>query len=227
MSTHGATAVSQLIHYMVAMTPQHEIRNEVSEHRSPSYEIAPLFVNRWSPRSMTGDPLDEDEFMPLFEAAKWAPSAYNDQPWHFLYVTRDSDHWNDYFDLLYDGNKTWAKRAAVLVVMVSKTTFDYNGEPSQTHSFDTGAAWQNLTLEGARRGLVVHGIGGFDYERAAAVLSIPSDYAIEAMAAIGVRASPKALPGEMQEREEPSDRKPLDDIITEGAFDVNEYGSDK
>lgn len=212
---------------MVARKPQHETHDEVSKHRSPSYDIAPLFVNRWSPRSMTGEPLDEDEFMPLFEAAKWAPSSYNNQPWRFLYATRNSDHWNGYFDLLSDENKTWAKRAAVLVVMVSKTTFDYNGEPSQTHSFDTGAAWQNLALEGARRGLVVHGIGGFDYERAADVLSIPSDYAIEAMAAIGVRDSPKALSPEMQEREAPSDRKPLNDIVREGAFDGTAYGGDE
>ncbi len=176
---------------------------------------------------MTGESLDEDEFMPLFEAAKWAPSSYNNQPWRFLYTTRNSDHWNVYFDFLSNENKIWAKRAAVLVVMVSKTTFDYNGEPSRTHSFDTGAAWQNLALEGARQGLVVHGIGGFDYERAAAVLSVPSDYAIEAMAAIGVRETPSALPSEMQEREQPSDRKPLSDVVIEGAFDGTEYGGDK
>ncbi len=176
---------------------------------------------------MTGESLDKDEFMPLFEAAKWAPSSYNNQPWRFLYATRNSDHWNAYFDLLSDENKIWAKRAAVLVVMVSKTTFDHNGERSRTHSFDTGAAWQNLALEGARRGLVIHGIGGFDYERATAVLSIPSEYTIEAMAAIGVRASPNALPPEMQEREAPSDRKPLSDIVIDGALDGIEDGGDE
>lgn len=206
---------------------QPAIRNEIREHRSPGYDIAPLFVNRWSPRSMTGESLSEDEFMSLFEAAKWAPSAYNDQPWRFLYTTRDSDHWDIFFDLLSDENKTWAKRAGVLVVMVSKTTFDYNGEPSRTHSFDTGAAWQNLALEGARRGLVVHGIGGFDHERATAVLSIPSEYVIEAMAAVGVRASPNTLPPEMQERETPSGRKPLDDIVIEGAFSDTVDGGDE
>lgn len=212
---------------MGARPPQHEIHTDVREHRSPSYDIAPLIVNRWSPRSMTGESLDKDEFMPLFETAKWAPSSYNNQPWRFLYATRNSDHWNVYFDLLSKENKIWAKRAAILVVMVSKTTFDYNGEPSRTHSFDTGTAWQNFALEGARRGLVVHGIGGFDYERATAVLSIPSAYTIEAMAAIGVRASPNALPPEMQEREAPSDRKPLSDIVIDGTFDDSDYGGDE
>lgn len=207
--------------------PQEEIRNDVREHRSPSYDIAPLFVNRWSPRSMTGDPLNEDEFMPLFEAAKWAPSSYNNQPWRFLYATRNGDHWNVYLDILSDGNRTWAKQAAVLVVMISKTTFDFNGEPSQTHSFDAGAAWENMALEGARRGLVVHGMEGFDYEQAAAVLSIPSGYAIEAMAAIGIRGPPETLPIEMQEGEEPSDRKSLNDIIVEGTFDFTDSLGDE
>ncbi|ELZ12692.1 nitroreductase family protein [Halovivax asiaticus JCM 14624] len=176
---------------------------------------------------MTGKPLDEDEFMPLFEAARWAPSSYNNQPWRFLYATREDDHWNAYLDFLSAENKTWAKRAAVLVVILSKTTVDYNGEPSRTHSFDTGAAWQNLALEGARRRLVVHGIGGFDYERAAATLSIPAVYTIEAMAAIGIRGPAKSLPADLQEREEPSDRKSLDDIVNQGAFDsVSEEGDE-
>lgn len=105
--------------------------------------------------------------------------------------------------------------------------YNYNGEPSRTHLFNTGTAWQNHAVEGARRGLVVHGIGGFDDERATAVLSVPSEYAIEAMAAIDVQASPNALPPEIQEREEPSDRKPLSDIVLEGAFDGTDDGGDE
>lgn len=108
-----------------------------------------------------------------------------------------------------------AKRAAVLVVIVSKRTFDHNGEPSRTHSFDTGAAWQNIALEGARRGLVVHGIGGFDREMARTQLSIPPEYAIEAKVAIGNRGSAAVLPEEMR-IEHPSDRKPLEEIVFEG-----------
>lgn len=196
------------------------LRSDVHEYRSSKYDIAPLILNRWSPRSMTGEPLDETEFMPLFEAARWAPSSYNNQPWRFLYATRDSVNWDDHLDLLSDWNKSWASRAALLVVIVSKTTSEYNGEPSRTHSFDAGAAWENLALEGARRGLVVHGIGGFDYERAREVLALPADYSIEAMAAIGVPGSAAELPIELQERETPSDRKPLDEVVIEGTFDV-------
>lgn len=195
-----------------------KVRTDVRAHRTPCYDISPLYVNRWSPRAMTGERLAEDEFMPLFAAARWAPSAYNNQPWRFLYATRGDGHWDTYLDLVSDANRTWARRAAMLVAILSKTTFDHNGEPSRTHAFDTGAAWQNLALEGDRRGLVVHGIGGFDHERATAVLDIPSEYTVEAMAAIGIRAPAEVLPDELQEREIPSDRKPLADIVVEGTF---------
>lgn len=196
-----------------------ELRDEVAEQRNPEHDIDPLFVNRWSPRAMTGEPLDEDEFLPLFEAARWAPSAYNNQHWRFVYATREDDEWETFVDLLTEGNRTWADDAAVLAVIVSKTTFDHNGEPAPVHSFDTGAAWENLALEGARRDLAVHGMAGFDYERAAEELDVPEEYEVEAMVAIGKRAPPETLPEDLQEREQPSDRKPLEEIVHQGGFD--------
>ena len=192
-----------------------EVKDEVKEVRSPGYDIDPLFLNRWSPLAMTGEPLDSDEYMPLFEAARWAPSSFNNQSWRFFYATRESDGWDSYLDLLAEGNRPWAKNAALLVVIASKTTFDHNDKPSRTHSFDTGAAWENLALEGARRGLVVHGMEGFDYDAAAELLDLPDEFEIEAMCAIGERASRDTLPEDLQEREVPSDRKPLDEIVTE------------
>ncbi|SEH15675.1 Nitroreductase [Natronorubrum sediminis] len=195
-----------------------ELDEEVAEHRDPGHEIDPLFVNRWSPRAMTGETLADDEFLPLFEAARWAPSAYNNQHWRFLYATPDDDEWETFVDLLFEGNQ-WATDAGVLVVIVSKTTFDHNDEPAPVHSFDTGAAWQNLALEGARRGLVVHGMAGFDYERAAEELAVPEEYEVEAMAAIGERAPPESLPSDQQEREVPSGRKPLEEIVHRGGFE--------
>lgn len=200
-------------------TERRELRDEIAEHRDPEYDVDPLFVNRWSPRAMTGEPLDEDEYLPLFEAARWAPSAYNNQHWRFIYATREDDEWETFTDLLLGGNEEWATDAAVLAVIVSKTTFDHNGEPAPVHSFDTGAAWQNLALEGARRGLVVHGMAGFDYERAAEELDVPDEYEVEAMVAIGERAPPESLPEDLQEREQPSDRKPLEEIVHRGEFE--------
>lgn len=198
-----------------------ELRDEVRAHRHPEYEVDPVFVNRWSPRSMTGETLDEDEFMPVFEAARWAPSSRNNQHWRFLYATRNSDHWEAFVDLLSSGNRRWATDAAVLVVIVSKDTFDDGGH-ARTHSFDTGAAWENLFLEGTQRGLAIHGIAGFDYDRARDVLDVPDGYTVEAMAAIGVKAPRDALPDDLREREVPSDRKPIEEITTEGRFEFDE-----
>jgi nitroreductase len=190
-----------------------QIRDRVAEYRTPEYDVDPLFVNRWSPRSMTGEPLEQREFLPLFEAARWAPSSRNEQPWRFLYGTRNSDEWETLVSLPYQKNREWASDAAVLVVVCSKTTFDYDDSHNGTHAFDTGAAWQNLALEGARRGLVVHAMAGFDDERAAGELNVPEEYDVHAMVAIGVHA-----PDEAPESERPNGRKPLGQIAIEGGF---------
>jgi nitroreductase len=195
------------------------LRDDVADHREPGHEIDPLFVNRWSPRAMTGEPLDEAEYLPLFEAARWAPSSFNNQHWRFVYATREDDEWETFLDLLVEGNRAWAKDAALLCVVVSKTAFDHNGEPVAVHSYDTGAAWQNLALEAARRELAIRGMAGFDYERAAEELDVPEKFEVEAMFALGERAPPETLGEEYQKQEQPSGRKPLDEIVHRGGFE--------
>ncbi|HVF10112.1 MAG TPA: nitroreductase family protein, partial [Abditibacteriaceae bacterium] len=160
----------------------------------------------------------EAELMTLFEAARWAPSSYNNQPWRLLYARRDNEHWPLFFDLLADANKVWVQNAAALILFISKTTFDYNGKPSITHSFDTGAAWENLALQGTLKGYVVHGMQGFDYERAKAVLGIPEEYAVEAMVAVGKPGDKASLPEDVQKGEVPNDRRRLEATICEGPF---------
>lgn len=186
--------------------------------RKPTYEINSLILNRWSPRSLTGQELDDKELYSLFEAARWAPSSYNNQPWRFIYAKRSSSHWNLLFSLLADGNKSWCANASVLVVIVSKKTFDYNGKPSITHKFDAGAAWENLALQAITQGLVTHAMQGFDYDRAKKELDVPDDYEVTAMVAIGKRAPKEKLPPELQKNEFPNDRKPLSEIVMEGKF---------
>ena len=115
-------------------------------------------------------------------------------------------------------NQSWTKNAAVLVVVISHKNFEHNNNPSVTHSFDTGAAWENIALQAASMGLVTHGMQGFDYEKAKKELEIPEDYSIEAMIAIGKRGKKEDLPKELQEREIPAARKLLKDIIMEGKF---------
>lgn len=188
------------------------------DHRQADRPIESIFLKRWSPRAMSGEPLTDDELMTLFEAARWAPSTYNEQEWRFLYARRDTPHWQTFFDLLMDANKVWCQRAAVLVVILSHKVFERNGKPNPVHTFDTGAAFENLALQGAAMGLVVHGMAGFDRDKARSALGVPDDYAVEAMIALGRPGDPGELPPELADREKPSVRKPVDQFIREGRF---------
>jgi len=162
--------------------------------------------------------INKEELMNLFEAAKWAPSSYNNQPWRFIYALKNTRSWNELFDLLVDFNKSWCKNASALVVVISKKTFDHNGEHSITHSFDTGAAWENIALQASINGLVSHGMQAFDYAKAKKILEIPENYNVEIMIAIGKPGKKEDLPKELQEREIPSGRKKINEIIFEGRF---------
>lgn len=186
--------------------------------REREHGVDELFLNRWSPRAMSGESIEGEVLRRLFEAARWAPSANNNQPWRFLYACRGTESWPLFLGLLAEGNRIWAVRAAVLVVAVSKTTFDFNGKPSRTHSFDAGAAWENFALQGSLLGLVVHGMQGFDYDRARELLHIPDGYQVEAMIAVGKPGERNLLPPNLQEREFPSPRKSLAELSCEGAF---------
>ena len=189
-----------------------------TSERKPTFKINPLILNRWSPRSIMAEELEDDTIMALFEAARWAPSSYNNQPWRFIYAKRNTKYWNNLFDLLVESNKVWAKNAALLVVVISNKNFEYNGKFSITHQYDAGAAWENLALEATSRGLVAHGMQGFDYKKAREDLKIPDDFDVMAMIAIGKRGSKENLPSNLQEKENPNDRKPLNEIIMEGIF---------
>ena len=189
----------------------------VRDYRKPEHPVDELFIRRWSPRAMSGEEIDDATLLPLLEAARWAPSSNNNQPCRFIYARRDTPFWNTFYSLLNEGNQIWAKNAAVLIVVVSKTTFD-TGKPSRTHSFDTGAAWASLALMGTISGLVVHGMQGFDYEEAKMQLQVPDDHQVEAMIAVGRPGRKEDLPGFLQEREFPSSRKSINQIAASGVF---------
>ncbi len=193
-----------------------DIRGE--DFRKPGREIERFFVNRWSPRAMTGEEITREELMRMFEAARWAMSAFNNQPWRFLFAMRNTAHWETFFNLLTPGNQAWCRNAAVLILVASKTTFDHNSKPSRTHSYDAGAAWYSFALQGVMTGLVVHGMQGFDYDRAKKELGVPDDHQIEAMAAVGRPGDPEDLPLTLQEKEKPSQRKNVVEFVFEGGF---------
>lgn len=186
--------------------------------RKPDRPIEPLLFRRWSPRAMTGAAISATDLATLFEAARWAPSTYNEQEWRFLYAHRGGPHWATFFDLLVEGNRGWCDKAGVLIVVLSHKVFARNGKPNPVHSFDTGAAWENLALQGCAMGLVVHGMMGFDSAKARTALAVPDDYAVEAMIAIGHPGDPATLPEALQKIEAPSQRKPITELVREGAF---------
>lgn len=188
------------------------------DHRTPEYPIEPLFFRRWSPRAMNGESLSEDELLRLFEAARWAPSTYNEQEWRFLYARRDSQHWSLFFDLLMEANQVWCKNAAVLVVVLARKTFTRNNKPNPVHLFDAGSAWENLALQASTMGLIAHGMAGFDFEKARTALNVPDVFDVAAMFALGRAGNPDDLPAELREREVPSGRRPVRESICEGPF---------
>jgi len=189
--------------------------------RVAQHPIEALFLDRWSPRAMSGEALDRADLDRLFEAARWAPSSMNGQPWRFAFALAGSPNFATFFDLLVPANQAWCSRAGALVVVLSKTTFD-NGKPARTHSFDAGAAWMSLALQGSRMGLVVHGMQGFDYDAARARLGVPEEYTVECMIALGKPGRVEDLPEGYRAREQPSDRKPVEAFAFEGAFPAAE-----
>ncbi len=189
-----------------------------SERRQADHAVTPLFLDRWSPRAMSGEEISPEDLFILFEAARWAPSSMNNQPWRILYARRNSRQWPLFFDLLVDGNKAWCANAAALFVFISQTTFDQSGQPCRTHSFDTGAAWENLALQGSLQGYVVHAMQGFDYERARSDLNIPDGFQVEAMAAVGRPGKPEELSEALQKREAPNERRALAQTVCEGPY---------
>ncbi len=168
------------------------------DNRTPDHPIEALLINRWSPRAMSGEPITDVELMRLLEAARWAPSTYNEQEWRFLYARRDSSHWPTFFGLLADANQVWCGRAAMLMVVLSHKVFTRNGTPNPVHTFDAGAAFENMALQGTAMGLVVHGMAGFDRGKARMALQVPEDYDVEAMVAVGRPGDPDELPPELR-----------------------------
>ena len=189
---------------------------DVDAFRKPHQPIEPLIYRRWSPRAMSGESLEEHEVAALFEAARWAPSCFNEQPWRFVFARRNTPAWETFFSLLVEGNRRWAGNAALLIVVVSRRSFERNDRASRTHSFDAGASWQCLALQGSALGLVVHGMAGFDHETARVELQIPDHFRVEAMIAVGRPGRPEDLDESLRERERPTDRKPASALAFEG-----------
>ncbi|RXZ82081.1 nitroreductase [Paenibacillaceae bacterium] len=191
-----------------------QLSTDVQSHRIAEHGVSPLFLNRWSPRAFDSRKVAEEDLNAILEAAHWAPSSFNDQPWRFV-VAKTEEQLAVFHPFLGEFNQTWATKAPVLVLIASDTKRD-NGDSNRAHEFDAGTAWGYLALEATLKGLAAHAIGGFDREQAKAVLQLPAHYDLHVVIAIGYRGDKSSLPEPVQAREVPSPRKALSEVIIEG-----------
>ena len=191
-----------------------------SNPRVADYPIHPQFTDRWSPRAFTDKSISEAELMSLFEAARWAPSASNNQPWRFAYGLRGDAGFAKIAEALVPFNRAWAEKAGALVVVASASTVEKDGEakPNPWAAFDSGTAWGYFALQAVHEGLVSHAMGGFDAEVLAKNLNLPAGYELHAVVAVGHQGNAADLPEMLQSREAPSDRVALSAIVGHGGF---------
>lgn len=193
-----------------------KLQQIAKQFRKPTVEINEIFYTRWSPRAMTGEEMTKEEILPLIEAARWAPSSRNDQPWRFIvYLGKEKEK---LISCMFETNQIWAKKAGALILIVSKKNYEHNNLPNSCHAFDSGAAWMSLALEGASRGYALRAIGGFDYEQARKVAKISEEYELRIMCAVGKLADKSTLPAEIASKEVVSQRKELKEIVSWNKF---------
>jgi nitroreductase len=190
--------------------------------RPAEADVNPLFIERWSPRAFTDEPVPAEALRSLFEAARWAPSSANEQPWLFVYATTPEDRAR-FAQGLAPMNRVWAERAPVLAFLFTRSHFaqpgPFEGKPNPTASFDAGAAWMSLALQAQMLGLSTHAMGGIDRTEVHRLLGVPTEgYSAVIGIAIGRRAAPDTLPEPYAGREQPSPRRGLSEVAVEGHF---------
>jgi nitroreductase len=190
--------------------------------RAVTRAVDPLFLDRWSPRAFDSSAIPQEDLDTIFDAARWAPSAFNYQPWRFLYAHRDSADWNRFLGGLLPFNQSWVERASALIYILSDTQIAAPGsnelKPSHSHSFDTGAAWALMALQATRLGYHSHAMTGIEFDKARAELAVPDRFRIEAAVAIGRIGDKSILPEALQARETPSGRNDISAFVNAGNF---------
>lgn len=179
------------------------------------FPINDLIRRRWSPRAFSDKPVEPEVLRSLFEAARWAPSSNNEQPWVYIVGTKDDpESFAKMVSVLVEFNAGWAKHAPVLILAVSRLAFHNNGTPNRNAYYDTGAASALLTVEATTRGLFVHQMAGFDPEKSRQVFGIPPGYEAIAAMALGYPGDPQSLSEKLRDREvAPRTRKPLSEFV--------------
>ena len=186
--------------------------------RTPDHDVSPLFPDRWSPRGFLPDPVPRHFLMSVFEAARWSPSCYNEQPWLFLFAEQPKQR-ALFLSLLVEKNQLWARNAPVLIFALYRLSFAQTDKTNRHALFDLGAAWMACALQARALGLYAHAMAGFKKEDALNALSVPREtFDIAVAIALGRRADDPPLPTDLKELEHPNERKPLASIACEGTF---------
>ncbi|MFB5192431.1 nitroreductase family protein [Alicyclobacillus fastidiosus] len=180
--------------------------------RHSDYPIDELFLNRWSPRAFAEKKVPTETLYSILEAARFAPSASNFQPWRFV-IAQTDEELETFAEFILPGNRLWTDHKVPVLILLLSDKYRPNGEPNPYHSFDAGAAWQNLALQAHKLGLVTHAMGGFDKAKARELLQIPEQFEVLTLIALGYQGDKNELPEQLQEREMPNDRRPLSESI--------------
>lgn len=193
--------------------------------KKPATTQAPiheLIANRWSGRAYDASKaVSHEQIISLCEAARWAPSCFGDEPWRFVVWNKNTDltSWQKAFDCLVPGNQEWVKDAPVLLLTCADTLFGHNQKPNRFGQYDTGAAAENLCLQAQDLGLMAHQMGGFNADAARNAFSIPEQFTLMAMVAVGYAADIKTVTGEALDRETIArKRKPLSELFFDSAW---------
>lgn len=194
-----------------------EISAEVQATRVSEYPVSPLFLNRWSTRAFSTREVSDQDLYTVLDAAHWAPSSFNDQPWRFI-VAKTEEQRSVFHQFINEFNLTWVSTAPVLIVVASDTQRD-NGDPNGAHAFDAGAAWASMAIQVTMLGMVTHALGGIDRNKARQMLNIPDSFEIHALIALGYHGDKSLLPEAVQQREVPNSRRPLHELVYEGKIE--------
>ncbi|MFC4104271.1 nitroreductase family protein [Paenibacillus xanthanilyticus] len=201
--------MSQIVQPTTSLTDGYE--SEVAEHRKPDYPVHPLILNRWSPRAYANTPVTDETLFTILEAARWAPSSSNEQPWRFYVARTEAEH-ETFRAFIKPANRLWTDHAPVLVLIVSAKE-KANGDPNGAHAFDAGAAWAILALQARLLGLSTRAVGGYDRALAREALQVPDDLELHAIIALGYRGDAEQLEPSQKEREKPNSRRPLQESL--------------
>lgn len=176
------------------------------------YDIMPEIKERWSARALDPGKIERKEIFAILEAARYAPSCFNEQPWRFI-IADEEDTLKKMRGILTESNQRWANRAPVLILILSHKIFGHNGKENYWHIFDTGTAWGYMSLEAWRRGFVAHAMGGFSRDKAREIFCVSEEYDIMTVVAVGRYGSIEDLEPDLREREHPSLRKEISELL--------------